>query len=79
MVIRHSVPVGNQYLIPLLSVNWELPFGVMQDAIQIDEDLLANSARSLETLVCVGMSLGVSTRKQAEQVSLNLENCVLGA
>ncbi|XP_021900034.1 phosphatidylserine decarboxylase proenzyme 3-like, partial [Carica papaya] len=50
-----------------------------KDAIQIDEDLLANSARSLETLVCVGMSLGVSTRKQAEQVSLNLENCVLGA
>ncbi|KAK4837897.1 hypothetical protein QYF36_009347 [Acer negundo] len=34
-----------------------------KDAIQIDEDLLANSARSLETLVSVGMRLGVSTRK----------------
>ncbi|KAL5787621.1 hypothetical protein ACOSP7_004570 [Xanthoceras sorbifolium] len=34
-----------------------------KNAIQIDEDLLANSARSLETLVFVGMRLGVSTRK----------------
>ncbi|TXG53839.1 hypothetical protein EZV62_019095 [Acer yangbiense] len=34
-----------------------------KDAIKIDEDLLANSARSLETLVSVGMRLGVSTRK----------------
>ncbi|KAL2968884.1 hypothetical protein AAZX31_15G049600 [Glycine max] len=35
----------------------------MQNSIAIDEDLLANSARSLETLVSVGMRLGVSTRK----------------
>ncbi|KAK3222480.1 hypothetical protein Dsin_009505 [Dipteronia sinensis] len=34
-----------------------------KDAIHIDEDLLVNSARSLETLVSVGMRLGVSTRK----------------
>uniref|UniRef100_A0A6N2KIN9 Phosphatidylserine decarboxylase proenzyme 2 n=1 Tax=Salix viminalis TaxID=40686 RepID=A0A6N2KIN9_SALVM len=35
-----------------------------KDAIEIDEDLLANSARSLETLVTVGMKLGVATKKQ---------------
>jgi len=34
--------------------------------IKIDEDLLANSARSLETLVTVGMSLGVATKKQTK-------------
>ncbi|WVY94636.1 hypothetical protein V8G54_033724 [Vigna mungo] len=34
-----------------------------KDSIAIDEDLLANSNRSLETLVSVGMRLGVSTRK----------------
>ncbi|KAL5176135.1 Phosphatidylserine decarboxylase proenzyme 2 [Glycine soja] len=34
-----------------------------ENSIAIDEDLLANSARSLETLVSVGMRLGVSTRK----------------
>ncbi|XP_028202202.1 phosphatidylserine decarboxylase proenzyme 2-like isoform X3 [Glycine soja] len=34
-----------------------------KNSIAIDEDLLANSARSLETLVSVGMRLGVSTRK----------------
>uniref|UniRef100_A0A1J3GCL2 Phosphatidylserine decarboxylase proenzyme 2 n=1 Tax=Noccaea caerulescens TaxID=107243 RepID=A0A1J3GCL2_NOCCA len=33
-----------------------------KDSIRIDEDLLANSGRSLETLVSVGMQLGVSTR-----------------
>ncbi|XP_028753185.1 phosphatidylserine decarboxylase proenzyme 2 isoform X1 [Neltuma alba] len=33
-----------------------------KNSIVIDEDLLANSARSLETLVRVGMRLGVSTR-----------------
>ncbi|CAL9243932.1 unnamed protein product [Arabidopsis halleri] len=33
-----------------------------KDSIQIDEDLLVNSGRSLETLVRVGMQLGVSTR-----------------
>ncbi|KAF4348336.1 hypothetical protein G4B88_002233 [Cannabis sativa] len=31
-----------------------------KDSITIDEDLLANSARPLETLVCVGMKLGVA-------------------
>ncbi|KAJ8767720.1 hypothetical protein K2173_020660 [Erythroxylum novogranatense] len=35
-----------------------------KDAIQIDEDLLANSARSLETLVSVGMRLGIATKKK---------------
>lgn len=33
-----------------------------KDVLQIDEDLLANSARSIETLVSVGMTLGISTR-----------------
>ncbi|CAD5335122.1 unnamed protein product [Arabidopsis thaliana] len=33
-----------------------------KDAIRIDNDLLVNSGRSLETLVSVGMQLGVSTR-----------------
>ncbi|XP_062175989.1 phosphatidylserine decarboxylase proenzyme 2-like isoform X2 [Alnus glutinosa] len=37
-----------------------------KDAIEIDEDLLSNSTRSLETLVQVGMKLGVSTRKLSE-------------
>lgn len=32
-------------------------------SIAIDEDLLSNSTRSLETLVTMGMRLGVSTRK----------------
>lgn len=48
----------------------------MQDAIEIDEDLLANSARSLETLVTVGMKLGVS-KKQANIGLPNIEKCVL--
>ncbi|KAJ4716935.1 Phosphatidylserine decarboxylase proenzyme 2 [Melia azedarach] len=34
-----------------------------KDAMEIDEDLLENSARSLETLVSVGMRLGVSAKK----------------
>ncbi|KAK4804901.1 hypothetical protein SAY86_004718 [Trapa natans] len=34
-------------------------------AIKIDEDLLENSARSLETLVSVGMKLGTSNNKRA--------------
>ncbi|KAL1336283.1 phosphatidylserine decarboxylase proenzyme 2 isoform X1 [Arachis hypogaea] len=33
-----------------------------KNSIAIDEDLLANSSRSLETLVCVGMRLGISTK-----------------
>ncbi|XVF01614.1 hypothetical protein REPUB_Repub04eG0103800 [Reevesia pubescens] len=50
-----------------------------KDAIEIDDDLLVNSERSLETLVSVGMTLGVSTKKLAEAGGLpNLESCVLG-
>ncbi|KAL4556048.1 hypothetical protein LXL04_038686 [Taraxacum kok-saghyz] len=37
-----------------------------KDSIALDEDLLANSARSLETLVSVGMQLGVSIKKRTE-------------
>ncbi|GMH10254.1 hypothetical protein Nepgr_012095 [Nepenthes gracilis] len=37
-----------------------------KDTIELDEDLLQNSSRSLETLVRVGMRLGVSTKKQGE-------------
>ncbi|GAV81140.1 C2 domain-containing protein/PS_Dcarbxylase domain-containing protein/EF_hand_5 domain-containing protein [Cephalotus follicularis] len=50
-----------------------------KDSIQIDEDLLKNSGRSLETLVSVGMTLGVATKKLAGNQLPNLENCVLGA
>jgi phosphatidylserine decarboxylase len=49
----------------------------LQDAIEIDEDLLANSARSLETLVSVGMKLGVATKKQATVNLPNFDNWVL--
>lgn len=35
-------------------------------AIELDEDLLANSERSLETLVTVGESLGVARMYSAE-------------
>ncbi|KAK6135369.1 hypothetical protein DH2020_030880 [Rehmannia glutinosa] len=35
-----------------------------KDTIKIDDDLLENSSRSLETLVSVGMSLGVSIKKR---------------
>lgn len=45
-----------------------------KDSIKIDEDLIENSARSLETLVSVGMKLGVSTRKKADNL-LNIEKC----
>ncbi|KAK8636596.1 hypothetical protein V6N13_124340 [Hibiscus sabdariffa] len=51
-----------------------------KDAIEIDADLLANSERSLETLVSVGMTLGVSKRKVGGGGSRglpNLETCVL--
>ncbi|MFS7919411.1 putative phosphatidylserine decarboxylase [Helianthus anomalus] len=37
-----------------------------KNSIAIDEDLLAYSARSIETLVSVGMQLGVSVRKRTE-------------
>ncbi|OMP06120.1 Calcium-binding EF-hand [Corchorus capsularis] len=49
-----------------------------KDAIKIDDDLLANSGRSLETLVSVGTTLGVSTKKPAGTGLPNLERCVLG-
>jgi phosphatidylserine decarboxylase len=48
-----------------------------KDSIEIDEDLLANSARSLETLVAVGMTLGVSKKKHPEVGLPNLDKCVL--
>ncbi|CAK7356571.1 unnamed protein product [Dovyalis caffra] len=47
-----------------------------KDAIEIDEDLLANSARSLETLVSVGMKLGVATKKQTKVNLPNFDNWV---
>ncbi|XP_050272640.1 phosphatidylserine decarboxylase proenzyme 2-like isoform X2 [Quercus robur] len=47
-------------------------------AIEIDEDLLSNSARSLETLVYVGMTLGVSTKKPSGNGLPNLGSCNLG-
>ncbi|GJY55760.1 phosphatidylserine decarboxylase proenzyme 3-like protein [Tanacetum coccineum] len=50
-----------------------------KDTIALDEDLLANSARSLETLVTVGMQLGVSVKKRAELQLPDINNCVLGA
>lgn len=37
-----------------------------KDVIDIDTDLLTNSSKSLETLVCVGMSLGVMKQKQVD-------------
>lgn len=47
-----------------------------KDAIQFDSDLLANSKRSLETLVSVGMTLGVSKRNKELQVP-GLQKCSL--
>lgn len=52
---------------------------VFQDSIALDEDLLANSSRSLETLVMVGMQLGVSVKKSAELPLPDINNGVLGA
>uniref|UniRef100_A0A1D1YH95 Phosphatidylserine decarboxylase proenzyme 2 n=1 Tax=Anthurium amnicola TaxID=1678845 RepID=A0A1D1YH95_9ARAE len=45
-----------------------------KDAIEIDDDLLSNSERSLETLVCVGMKLGVSRWNKSLP---RVEDCVL--
>ncbi|EMS54215.1 C2 domain-containing protein C31G5.15 [Triticum urartu] len=45
-----------------------------KDAIQFDADLLANSERSLETLVEVGTTLGVSKRNRGLEVS-ELQKC----
>ncbi|CAO2196160.1 unnamed protein product [Urochloa humidicola] len=47
-----------------------------KDAIQFDADLVANSERSLETLVSVGMTLGVSKRNNGLQVP-ELQKCSL--
>ena len=51
---------------------------LVQDTIEIDEDLLKNSERPLETLVCVGMKLGVSKLNQTKPILPNLGDCVLG-
>ncbi|KAH9315405.1 hypothetical protein KI387_024032, partial [Taxus chinensis] len=40
-----------------------------KDAIDLDEDLLLNSEKSLETLVSVGMSLGISKTMSKEQAA----------
>ncbi|URE42132.1 Phosphatidylserine decarboxylase [Musa troglodytarum] len=50
-----------------------------KDAIQIDEDLLSNSERSLETLVSVGMRLGISKRSGRTDELPNMETCKLEA
>ncbi|XP_062231642.1 phosphatidylserine decarboxylase proenzyme 2-like [Phragmites australis] len=47
-----------------------------KDAIQFDADLVANTGRSLETLVSVGMTLGVSKRNKELQVP-ELQKCSL--
>ncbi|KAF8646803.1 hypothetical protein HU200_065601 [Digitaria exilis] len=47
-----------------------------KDAIEFDADLVANSERSLETLVSVGMTLGVSQRTKGLQVP-ELQRCSL--
>nr|CAD1824595.1 unnamed protein product [Ananas comosus var. bracteatus] len=72
------------FLFYLLTSFWILFFGgstviciFEKDAIQIDEDLLANSERSLETLVSVGMRLGVSNREHPEEDVPRLEKCTL--
>ncbi|KAK1369675.1 Phosphatidylserine decarboxylase proenzyme 2 [Heracleum sosnowskyi] len=48
-----------------------------KDAIEIDEDLLAKSARSIETLVSVGMKLGVSIKKQTQMQKPDIKNLAL--
>ncbi|KDO58863.1 hypothetical protein CISIN_1g034705mg [Citrus sinensis] len=52
---------------------------VLQDAIQIDKDLLQNSARALETLVSVGMRMGVSKKEILQTELPSLEACVIAA
>jgi hypothetical protein len=39
---------------------------LLQNSIELDEDLLVNSEKSLETLVCMGDSLGVATAYSQE-------------
>lgn len=46
-----------------------------KDKIDLDKDLLANSARPLETLVSVGMTLGVSRKREIEIVLSSMEGC----
>ncbi|KAK1430248.1 hypothetical protein QVD17_12856 [Tagetes erecta] len=48
-----------------------------KDSIALDEDLLAYSARSIETLVSVGMQLGVSVRKRAEPPLPDIRNITI--
>ncbi|XP_022876414.1 phosphatidylserine decarboxylase proenzyme 2-like [Olea europaea var. sylvestris] len=48
-----------------------------KDTIKIDDDLLENSARSLETLVSVGMRLGISTKKPSDSKLPNIEKIIL--
>ncbi|CAA7396711.1 unnamed protein product [Spirodela intermedia] len=48
-----------------------------KDAIEIDKDLLSNSRRSLETLVRVGMRLGVSRRSGGPIQLPRVEDCAL--
>lgn len=48
-----------------------------KDAIEIDEDLLAKSARSIETLVSVGMKLGVSIKKRTQMQMPDMKNLAL--
>lgn len=64
-------------IVPVIFVDASIFWIFVQDAIEIDEDLIANSERSLETLVCVGMKLGVSKLKQSERRLPNLGDCVL--
>ncbi|KAM0036310.1 putative phosphatidylserine decarboxylase [Helianthus debilis subsp. tardiflorus] len=45
-----------------------------KNSIAIDEDLLAYSARSIETLVSVGMQLGMSVRKRTELLLPDINN-----
>lgn len=61
---KFILPLHCQY--KLATIYWFLMLEyscILQDTIKIDDDLLANSKRSLETLVSVGMQLGVSTKK----------------
>ncbi|KAI5661452.1 hypothetical protein M9H77_20775 [Catharanthus roseus] len=50
-----------------------------KDTIKIDDDLLENSERSLETLVSVGMQLGISIKKHSGVGLPNLEKLDLRA
>ncbi|XP_024039704.1 phosphatidylserine decarboxylase proenzyme 2 isoform X2 [Citrus clementina] len=50
-----------------------------KDAIQIDKDLLQNSARALETLVSVGMRMGVSKKEILQTELPSLEDCLIAA